>query len=186
MRIAALWQDRRGATAVEFAFAAPILITTVVAIIEFSMIMASSMLLEGAVRDASRYGITGYTSGGVTRAQKILDIVESRSMGIIHLENLTVDTKTYTSFASIGQPEPFVDAAPYNHQWDPGETYTDVNGNGHYDEDMGVSGAGGPGDIVLYTVRADWPLLTGLLAPIFGRDAMAMKASMVVRNEPYE
>jgi hypothetical protein len=51
---------------------------------------------------------------------------------------------------------------------------------------MGVSGAGGPGDIVRYTVRADWPLLTEMMKPFFGTDLMALRSTLVVRNEPYE
>lgn len=185
-RCLALWRDPSGATAVEFAFAAPILITTVVAIMEFSMVLATSMVLEGAVRDASRFGITGYTADGLSRTQRIIDIVNDRTLGIIHLEGLTIDTKVYPSFAAIGQPEPFVDKPPYNHHWDPGETYTDVNGNAHYDDDMGTSGAGGPGDIVRYTVRANWPLLTNFLEPLFGSDLISLSSTMVVRNEPFE
>ena len=52
---------------------------------------------------------------------------------------------------------------------------------------MGAAGLGGAGDIVLYTLRYDWSLLTGLLDPLMGDDngVMQLAASIVVRNEPF-
>ena len=42
------------------------------------------------------------------------------------------------------------------------------------------------GDVVLYRVDYEWPLLVGLLAPVFGNDGkVPLSASVAVRNEPY-
>ncbi len=50
---------------------------------------------------------------------------------------------------------------------------------------MGLAGLGGPGDVVLYTVTADWALLTPLIAPLMGEGGvMQLEASVAVRNEP--
>ena len=93
----------------------------------------------------------------------------------------------YPSFGDIGGPEPFVDSAPANGAYDVGETFTDVNGNGVWDPDMGAAGAGGPGDVVVYRLSYDWSLLTPVLAGVIGEAGrVRLAASVVVRNEPYE
>jgi hypothetical protein len=52
---------------------------------------------------------------------------------------------------------------------------------------MGRAGLGAGGDVVIYQVNYDWPLLTGLLAPFIGTDGkVPLGASVAVRNEPYE
>jgi len=62
----------------------------------------------------------------------------------------------------------------------------DSNGNGEWDADMGLAGLGGPNDIVVYTLRYDWPLMTELLRPLLGADGeFPLKASIAVRNEPF-
>ncbi len=72
-----------------------------------------------------------------------------------------------------------------NGQIDPGE-YVDINGNNQWDADMGAAGAGGPGAVVVYKVKYDWPLLTGLLTPLLGQNGyVTLSVSTAVRNEPF-
>ena len=63
--------DRAGSTMIEFAFAAPVLILFLVAIIELGMVLFASTLMEGALRDASRYGITGQEPNEAARLERI-------------------------------------------------------------------------------------------------------------------
>ena len=92
----------------------------------------------------------------------------------------------YDSFDDIGEPEPFTDQEPMNGAYDAGEPFSDTNGNGTWDADMGTAGVGGPGDVVVYTVSYDWPLLTGMLFSWMGTDGkVPLRASIAVRNEPY-
>lgn len=181
-----LARARGGSATVEFALGALPLVLTIMAVMEFSAVLFTQTVLEGAVRDASRFGVTGGDPTGSGRAARILEIVSDRSLGLVSLGPSAVTMKVYQSYADIGQPEPFVDQAPLNGRYDPGEMFGDRNGNGVWDDDMGTPGVGGPGEIAVYTIRADWPLLTGLLAPFFGRDRLQLTASMVVRNEPYD
>jgi len=51
---------------------------------------------------------------------------------------------------------------------------------------MGISGACGPSDVVLYTFEVDWPALTPLFAPLMGENGkIRMAASVAVWNEPF-
>jgi hypothetical protein len=172
-----------GAAMVEFAFVAPLFIGLVCAILEFSGIMFVQAILEGSAREASRYGLTGFTSGGVSREDQILAIVESNTFGIIDMDELEMDTLVYDSFADIGEPEPFTDENG-NEVWDNDEPYTDINGNGTWDPDMGAAGLGGPGDVVIYRMSYDWDIMIPLFRPFFG-DSITLQSNIAVRNEPF-
>jgi Flp pilus assembly protein TadG len=181
-----LRRNEEGATIVEFALIAPTLMLFVMGIIEVAMVLFVSMLLEGSVREAGRYGITGYVYQGFDRIAIIRKIVEQNTIGLVDMEKVKIETLTYQSFSAVGQPEPFSDTNG-NGQRDAGEAFNDVNGNGTWDDDMGVNGAGGPGDIVVYTITYDWPLLTTFLGDLMGRAGiMQLSASYAVRNEPWD
>ena len=175
--------DQNGAAMVEFAFVAPLFIALLCAIIEFSGIMFVQAILEGSAREASRYGLTGFTSGGVSREDQILSIVEDNTYGIIDMDDLDIDTRVYENFGDIGQPEPFTDENG-NGVWDNDEPYTDINGNGTWDPDMGAAGLGGPGTVVVYRMSYDWNIMIPLFYPIFG-NSIRLESNIAVRNEPF-
>ena len=174
--------DRDGAAAIEFAFAAPVLFLALAGTLEMLMVLFVGSILESAVLDASRYGITGSTTPGISRADEVKAIIEDRTLGLVKANDANIETLVYPSFDSIGQPEPYTDTNA-NGSYDDGEPFTDINGNGTWDADMGAVGLGGPGDIVVYRVTYTWGMLTPLLAPIIGD--VTHTAAVVVRNEPY-
>lgn len=181
-----LWRRREGAAAVEFAFVAPILLLTVVGIMEVAMVLIVSSLIEGGLRDAARFGITGFVPQGMTREEQITSIIGDATIGLVKMSDIDIQTLVYPSFAQVGQPEPYTDTNG-NGAYDAGEPYTDINGNGQWDADMGAAGVGGPGDIVLYKVKYDLPMMTPLLSTVLGGPDgnVQLSASIAVRNEPY-
>jgi hypothetical protein len=184
--VRAFGRSRRGVAGLEFGFAAPALVLATVGVVELGMMMFVTSLVEGGLREAARFGITGYSPVGVSREDRIREIIEENTIGLVDMSAATITTLVYPSFGAVGQPEPFEDSAPVNGAYDGGESYQDINGNGVWDADMGASGAGGPGDVVLYTVEVDWHALTPLFEPIFGLTGnIRMRASVAVRNEPF-
>jgi Flp pilus assembly pilin Flp len=185
-KVLAFWRDLRGVTMVEFAIMAPVMLLTMTGIMEVSMILAVSSLLEGGLRDAARYGITGYVPAGTTRADQIKAIIANATIGLVDMSKAEITTLVYPSFGDIGQPEPWDDQNS-NGVYDIGEPYTDINSNGQWDPDMGAAGLGGPGEIVLYKIKYDLALMTPLIAPIMGGadGKITLTASIAVRNEPY-
>jgi Flp pilus assembly protein TadG len=184
-RLVRLARGRRGVTAVEFALIAPVCFTLVCGFIDISMIMFISNVMEGGLREASRYAITGYTEAGKTREERIAEIVKDHSYNLIKQEDITITYKVYPSFGDVGKPEPFVDQNA-NGQYDTGEPFTDINNNGQWDADMGKAGVGGPGDIVAYTVSYNWTLWTPLVKQLWPNNGIiTMSATVAVRNEPY-
>ncbi len=174
-----------GGTAVEFALVAPAFFMIMWGTVEVGMLALSSTLLEGAVREAARVGITGYAPTGTARVDHIKNTVQKYTINFLDITKLTIDTKSYTGFDSIGKAEDFVDKIPFNGKYDAGETFTDTNGNGKWDSDQGKSGLGDPGSVVLYTLSYDWNWFAGYAKDIFGVPAVTLKAIVAVRNEPY-
>ncbi len=172
-----------GQAMVEFAFIAPALLGLLCGIFEFSGILFAQTILEGGARQASRFGITGSSTEGLSREDLILNIVDENAYGIIETDDIRMETLVYQSFADVGQAEPFTDANN-NGTFDEGEAFDDINGNGSWDEDMGVPGLGGAGDIVVYRLQYDWQIMIPLFRPVFG-DAVALDANIAVRNEPF-
>jgi hypothetical protein len=173
-----------GNAMVEFALVAPIFLGVTLSILEFSGIMFVQTLLEGGAREASRYGLTGQTPEGISREAMILQIVSENSFGLIDIDELEMTTLVYDNFNEVGQPEPFTDENG-NGEYDADEPYTDVNGNGGWDDDMGAAGLGGPGEVVVYEMSYDWPIMIPLFQPFFG-DHVTLQANIAVRNEPFE
>ncbi|MEX0922644.1 MAG: TadE/TadG family type IV pilus assembly protein [Rhodovibrionaceae bacterium] len=179
-------RGEEGVTLVEFALSIPILTLAMVGIMEVSMVLFVSSMMEGGVREAARFGITGGAPDGQTREERIIEIVSDRTLGLLKLSEEDISMLIYPSFDSVGKPEPFTDNSPENDVYDEGEDFLDVNGNGVWDADMGAAGLGGPGDIVLYRIDAQWELMTGLLNSMLGEDGkVSLTASIVVRNEPF-
>lgn len=178
-----LLTSKDGLTTVEFAFIAPVMMLLMMGIIEFSMIMFTQAVMESATSNTARMGKTGYTAPGLTRQQQLINNVAARTAGLLDQNHITVTMKTYDSFDNVDDPEPFIDANS-NGMYNPGETYTDINGNGQWDQDMSSAGAGNANDIVVYTVTYPWPVTTPLVNTIIG-SIFNISARMVVKNEPW-
>ena len=181
----------KGATAVEAAFTAPLIIFTMIGIIEILFAMFVTALMEGAVREASRFGITGFTPGTTDRAQMISDIVNDHTLGLIEISPSTVSILTYDSFDDIGEPEPVDPDQDIDgdgvYDPDDGDGYIDVNSNGQWDADQGSDGPGDAGEVVLYTVTYDWEIFTPLMAHVIGDNGkITLSSSIAVRNEPWD
>ncbi len=174
--------DTDGVTAVEFALIAPTFVLILMGIIEFSLVMYVSSVMEGATAASGRYGKTGYTAAGSTRQQQIIATVAARTAGLLDASKITVITTVYPSFNYISQEEPYIDNN-HNGTHDVGEPYTDVNHNGQWDT-SGVAGLGNANDVVVYTVSYPWTINTPLIAGFLG-GTYTVSSRTVVKNEPY-
>lgn len=189
--------DDRGVAIVEFAIIFPVLLLMTFGAIEIGLMMATLTTLEGGLKEASRYGITGQSPSDATRIEKIRTILDEHTIDLVDFSEAVFTVKTYPSFSGVGQPEPFVDSAPgteedpnpyYNGKYDAGvagETFTDLNGDGVWNEDIGQDGAGMGGEVVSYTVEIPWHVMTPIVGPLMAPDgAIPLRATIVVRNEP--
>ena len=177
-----LWREQDGVTALEFAIIAPVFLLVLCAIIEFSMIMFTTSVMEGATSATARMGKTGYSSGLYTRQQTIVNNINARTAGLLDASKITMTTMVYSDFTKIGQPEPCITHSPCNGI--AGVNFVDINGNGTWDSDMGAAGLGNPGDVVVYTVSYPWPILSPIMRPMLG-STYNITVRTVIRNEPF-
>jgi Flp pilus assembly pilin Flp len=172
------WQDTQGATVVEFALVAPVVMFLVMATIEMSYVTMARSALEAAVRDAARRGgvedfqrtVTDENGDEqtvcISQQQRVEDAVR-RKMDLFLVDDsgeLEITSQVYSNFTTIDSPEPFTDANS-NGSYDGGEPFNDINGNGQHDADMGAAGLGGPGDVVQYEVTFPLRSLFGMSLP---------------------
>ena len=175
-----------GIAAVEFVFVAPVLILMLFAIIEFSLIMLVSNMMESATNMSSRLGKTGYAQAGLSREDTILASVRTRLGTLITPANLTVTTRVYSQLDDIGDAEPWTDTN-HNGLAEIGE-FDDINGNGVRDLDMVREGYGDADDIVVYTVSYPWSVQTPIMREFIGdaQGHIRISSKAVVKNEPYD
>ena len=179
--LARLRRDRTGATAVEFAILAPVMIVALLSLMEVSYQAYVSAVLQGAVNEAGRNS-TLEDAGG-----KLADIdtrVKAQVLTVTRGATFSSDRKSYYSFSDVSTPEPFNDANK-NGVRDANECYEDLNGNGGFDLDRGKSGQGGADDIVTYTMTVKYPLLFPLTKFLGWNSLRTIKATTVLRNQPY-
>lgn len=183
-----LFQRTDGGVSVEFGLLAPLLFLISIGIVDLGMALFTWSTMEGGLREASRYGITGNDpTDGSTRLDEIKDIVSKMSGGMIDIDTATFDVKAYPTFADVGKAEAFDDANS-NGSYDPGEPLNDCNGNGTADADRGRDAdAGLSGEVVVYTIEYDYELMTPVLMDLIGEGGkLPLRASVVVRNEPWD
>lgn len=179
----ALPGDARGATALEFALILPALLLFIVGSIEAAIILFIGSSIESAVLEASRHGITGGEEEGISRADRVLDIVAEHTYGLLDMDTVRLETLVYDEFDDIGQPEPLTDLNG-NGSWDDGEVFVDVNGNGHWDADMGEAGLGDGDAVVVYRLSYPWGVVTPMLKQVLGQTVTHV-SSIAVKNEPF-
>jgi Flp pilus assembly pilin Flp len=179
--------SQAGVTAVEFALVVPIIIFTVMAVVQLGLAAWAKSTLEISVREAARFAITGSDDidSGNTRDIAIIRKVQEdmSSFPLVPSQNITVTTKVYSSFEDIGKPEPENND---NGVCEAGESYTDLNGNGRFDADSARTGFGNANDVVIYEVM--FPLDS--IIPIVGdilRNAgfFNLKSKASSQNEPF-
>lgn len=174
--------DRRGATLVEFALIAPVMLLLLMGLFDLCYRSYAQAMLTGAVQQAARRGtLEGNSSSEVLARIDASVISQMRPIA----NNLTWQSsrKFYRSFASIS-PENFDDVNG-NNRYDPGECYSDINGNKRWDADPGNDGQGGANDVTVYTMRITYPRLFPL-AGLMGLDStQEISSSTALKNQPY-
>ena len=172
--------DSRGATLVEFAFVAPILVLTILGLFDLGYKSYVASVLQGALHQAARMA----TVGNKTNAQ-IDAAVNTRLGSFSRGSTILITKKSYSDFTGVKVPEKITsDTVPLN-AYNSTDCYEDYNGNGVYDTDRGKSGMGASEDVVNYDISITYPRLFPL-TKIMGLPANdTVRGSTVLRNQPY-
>ncbi|MBD3730517.1 MAG: pilus assembly protein [Sphingomonadales bacterium] len=178
-RLRQLLSASDGVTALEFAVVAPVFLTMLMGVLDIGHMIYGQSVLNGAVQHAAREASleTGDTSAADAKV-----LAQVRPV----LPDVTISStrSSYYDFSDIARAEAWNDADG-NGNCNDGETYTDENGNGQWDADIGVSGNGGANDVVVYTVTATYePVFRMPFLP----DSWAQRSltsSTVRKNQPF-
>ncbi|MEM6682138.1 MAG: TadE/TadG family type IV pilus assembly protein [Pseudomonadota bacterium] len=182
-RFEILKRDQRGMAAIEFAFAAPVILLLIIGAVEFGWILFANSTLESAVREASRRGLTGYAPCDMSREEYIAAVIDNEMGSFSDPDKRTVTQTVYDNFNQL-DGEPFSDINE-NGIRDANEDFTDINGNLEYDADLGAAGLGNAGAVVVYEVSYELDNFSSWFARKIGSEnGFSISASATVRNEP--
>lgn len=156
-------RDENGATAIEFAFVAPVLFFALLSLVELGVLGMMIMSVDAAVLDAARRIRTG-RDDAASSAQGFEDQICAKIGGSLQncRERLVIGVSRFDRFADANA----VAAQP-----------PDGNFN-----------RGGAGDIIIVKANYTWPLLTPFLANMErqGPTSVIIPARAAFKNEPYE
>ncbi len=175
-----LAKDTRGATIVEFAFVAPVLVLTLLGLFDLGYKSYVSSVLQGALHDAARMA----TVGDKTTTQ-IDAAVNLRLRSFSRGATITIAKKSYADFSGVKIPEKITsDTVPLN-AYNSTDCYEDYNGNGAYDTDRGKGGLGASEDVVNYDITISYPRLFPLTKLMGLPSTDSVHGSTVLRNQPF-
>jgi len=172
--------DRRGAAAVEFALATPVLLVGMMGVFDLGYNMYTTSLLQGAIQKAARDStIEGADAATIDArvTQVVHDIAPQAAPPVFK-------RSAYADFSGVGRPEDFNDLNG-NSTCDNGEQFEDANGNGAWDANRGKNGLGGARDAVLYEVTVTYTRLFPVAKFIGQSGDFELKTLTVLRNQPF-
>jgi len=184
-RARALFDDRRGATLVEFAIVAPVMGLVLLGGFDAGHTLYMRSVLQGVLQKAARDSTL--ESGASSTVQATLDAkVTAQVKALANNATINITRRYYRTFedASAAKAELWTDVNG-NGKCDAGEPYQDANQNGTWDADGGNSGQGGAKDATVYTVNVTYPRFFPLYNFIGGSNISKVTASTVLRNQPY-
>ena len=168
--------DNSGASIVEFAMVAPILLLVLVAIFDISFNVYVDSVLQGTMQKAGRNSTVegaDYSKIDAKLTEQVRKLVPSGA--------ITFDRKAYTNFSDVAKPEEFIDENGDGICND-GEVFEDTNNNKLYDTDRALSDTGGADDAVNVEYERMFPL-----ANYIGVDpTRTATAATILRNQPFE
>lgn len=178
-----LGRDERGATIVEFAVVAPVLMILIMGAMDTGYQLYTRAILSGEMQKAGR---DSGLETGTTNAATLDARVESAVLNIAPEAEITFSRKSYRTFsdAAAAQAESFTDTDG-NGTCANGEPYEDANNNGNWDADGGNTGQGGAKDAVIYTARVVYPRMFPVTKLIGLPDTVTLTTSTVLRNQPF-
>jgi Flp pilus assembly protein TadG len=152
---------QRGATTVEFALIAPILLLLLCVALDLGIALWVNLTMQYAVREGARYAVTGQDNldPDTSDQQRYLAVIQEIKTSSMGLYNMVAPSYTVTV---NGTAQSYSTQTSYS---------TGMFGN--------------PGDIIVLQLNCTWPLLTPLLRPFFANGIYSFSVAATMRNEGY-
>lgn len=185
-RAAAAAQDEAGATVLEFALVAPVLIMMLLGLCDMAHTLYMTAALQGVVQQVARNSTLQIYSTAAGEAT--LDATVIAQVKALDAAAVPVPVRRYYrdyAKAAAKQAEAFTDTNN-DGTCDNNESFTDSNNNGVWDKDGGDAGGGGAQDRTVYTVTVTYPRLFPIdkFIPTM-KNPVVLVATTVLTNQPY-
>ena len=154
--------NNKGQALVEFSLMALLLFILLFAIADIGMMFYVNLTMQNAVREGTRYAVTGQSNLGTDRMSALIQKIKDSSNGLYdkNLHNpkdpeIKVITPSNVTFAN----------------------YT-----------SGVVQTGNPGqpnDVIMVSLTYTWPLITPVLKPFFKAGQYTFTVESTMKNEPF-
>lgn len=177
--------DQRGATIIEFAMIAPVFCLLLMGAFDIAHSLYTRAVLQGVLQKSARD--SSLEEGTKTVRQDALDnSIRKQAKAMANNADIKFTRRFYRTFAeaAAAKPEDWGDTNK-DGTCNRGERYQDANLNSVWDADGGNEGQGGAKDATFYTVTMTYPSLFPLWRMIGGSNTQTVKASTILRNQPY-
>jgi hypothetical protein len=178
-----LSQAADGATLVEFAFVAPVLMLMIFGLFDIAHTQYTSSVMNGAMQRSAR----SFTLQSASTNETALDnaVIAQVSAVVPRGATVTLQKQSVLDFADVNAPEEIV-ADNGNGRCDPGETYLESNGMTGWQANRARDGIGGARDVMIYTANVTYPRLFPMFSMIGLPSNVNLRASTVLRSQPFD
>lgn len=179
-----LRRDARGATIVEFAMVAPVLVLMLMFLFDTGFYIFASSILGGEVNAAGR-NATLETANDIGR-KAMDDQVEAAVHRLIPKAAMTYTRLAYKSYGRAQAKAESYNDLNGNGKCDNNEPFDDANRNYTRDLDSGAMGGGSARDVVIYTATLKYDRFFPIARMLGWNNQVTMSASTILRNQPFD
>lgn len=157
----AMWREKRGQTLVEFALVLPILVLLLFGIIDLGWMFYVNLTMQHAVREGTRYAVTGRSDMGQDRRSALIEKIKKASSGLYE-KNLHEPKEPRISVVSPRELS-FSNYTGSRREEDPGES----------------------GEIIVVSLTYTCASLTPALKPFLRDGVYTFTVKSTMTNEPF-
>ena len=179
--LSAIARDETGATIVEFALIAPVLLMTLMGLFDFSYNIYAESVIEGAVQKAARFSsVESYANNPEALDTAVTGAVHN----VVPSADVTFVRTAYNNYSDVGRGEDFTDTNA-DGMCNDNEPFEDLNGNGFWDASRSLGDSAGARDTVMYEVNATYDRKFPLAEMLGFEDTVTVSAHTILRNQPF-
>ncbi|MES2289369.1 MAG: TadE/TadG family type IV pilus assembly protein [Pseudomonadota bacterium] len=176
-----LRRDDRGATLIEFAMVAPVMLVVIMGLLDMTYRIYANAVLQGAVQKAGRMAtLATNNTSQVALDTAIKDAFKQVNTGVTD-SSFVFTRRNYANFTNADKMEPSTGPGGVCAT---GYTYVDLNNSNTYD-DGAQNGQGGAQDAVVYTVQVTYPTPFPVSSLYGASRTPTIRATTILRNQPF-
>jgi Flp pilus assembly protein TadG len=176
-----LRRDDRGATLIEFAMVAPVMLIVIMGLLDMTYRIYANAILQGAVQKAGRMAtLASNNATQVAIDTAVKDAFKQVNSGVTD-SSFVFTRRNYANFTNADKMEPSTGPGGVCAT---GYTYVDQNNSNTYD-DGAQAGQGGAQDAVLYTAQVTYPTPFPVSSFYGASRTPTIRATTILRNQPF-